>query len=407
MATIQGMYDTTGFLSSQRPNDWREGLLLYYPSGKFPMTALTSLMRKETCKDPKFNWHEKPWASRQLELDADLLAVATSVTVTEGALNLVAGNLLLVEETGEIIEVLTTPTVDTTIPSIGREVGDDDDTLAQDIDYDGAGVNPKISVIGTRHPEGADTPDPVHIQPVARYNYTQIFRNSLSLTRTAQNTYLRTGEQVKESKRECLENHATDMERAFFWGQKGEVTSPVPKRATDGIINVIRTYGDSDNEHDFVSTGMTISLLETWLEKVFRFGGDQKLCFCGNTFLLTINQAIRLAAHTQYMLSSSEKLYGLNIQRLTCPFGEVFMKPHPLFNAMPDGSDYWSYASSGVFIDTQFLRYRPLRNSDTKYLANRQGNGLDGMTSEFLTECGLEVDVAKSHSLWTGVKAAS
>jgi hypothetical protein len=412
MATIQGLYDTADFLSTQRPNDWREGMLLYYPSGKFPLTALTSVMKKETCKDPQFNWHEKEWSSRRVALNLDLTDVATGLTLVSGALMLVPGTLMLIEESGELIEVTTGASDDTgTGLVIRRSVGT---VAAAAVDHDAAGINPYLTIVGTAHEEGVDTPEAVHIQPVTRTNYTQIFRNSLKLTRTAQNTYLRTGEQVKESKREALENHATDMERAWFWGQASELLSgDQPKRTTDGIVQVIRDNGDSDNENDFSGADFTVTLMEQWLQNVFRYGSTQKVCFCGNTFLMVINQAIRLAGFTQYQLTSQERIYGMNIQRLLCPFGEVFMKPHPLFNAMPGGLNpdaggaYYSWGETGVFIDMQYLKYRPLRNSDTKYLANRQGNGIDGLTSEYLTEAGLEVGVAKAHSIWTGVKSAA
>jgi hypothetical protein len=411
MGSIQGLYSTADFLDSQRPNDWREGMLLYYPSGKFPLTAMTSVMKKETCKDPSINWHEKEWTSRRFALGEDLDTTETAITVVSGALNCVAGTILLVEESGEILEVTTTPTVDTLLPAVTRSIGTVPGT---EVLYAGSGVNPNISIIGTAHMEGVDTPDSVHIQPVARQNYTQIFRNSLKLTRTAQNTYLRTGEQVKECKREALENHGTDMEHAFFWGCKSENTSGAqPKRTTDGLVEVIRTLGSTDattgNEKDFSGAAFTIALMEQWLQNVFRFGSDQKVCFCGNTFLMVINQAIRLTTAAQYQLTSTDRLYGMNFQRLLCPFGEVFLKPHPLFNAMAGGVNttaYYSWAESGVFVDMDYMKYRPLRNSDTKYLANRQGNGIDGLTSEYLTECALEIGVAKAHSIWTGVRLA-
>lgn len=413
MATIVGLYDTNDFLSTQRPNDWREGLLLYYPSSKFPLTALTSLMKKESCKDAEFKWHEKEWDDRRIKINEDLDASETEITVVSGALKVVAGTLLMIEETGEIVEVTTTPTVDTSLPVVTRGVGSAKGGTAGTACAASTGnVNPYMTIVGTVHEEGVDTPESVHLQPVSRYNYTEIFRNSLKLTRTAQNTYLRTGEQVKESKREALENHATDIERAFIWGEASEnLAGDQPKRSTDGVVSVIKKLGVSGaNTKDYSAGTFAVADLEAGLMDVFKYGSDQKLCFCGNNFLMVINQAIRLAGYTQYQLTSHDKLYGMSIQRLLCPFGEVFMKPHPLFNAMPGGTNngaYYGWAHSGVFLDTQYLRYRPLRNSDTKYLANRQGNGIDGLTSEYLTECGLEVGVAKSHSYWRGVRTAA
>ena len=64
-------------------------------------------------------------------------------------------------------------------------------------------------------------PTGVNYDPTKKYNYTQIFRNTLEMTRTASKTRLRTGDQVKEAKRECLELHSIEMEKGFIWGAKG------------------------------------------------------------------------------------------------------------------------------------------------------------------------------------------
>jgi hypothetical protein len=57
------------------------------------------------------------------------------------------------------------------------------------------------------------------------------------MTRTASQTRLRTGDQVKEAKRECLEIFSVDMERAFWFGKKGSTINGKPWRATAGVMS--------------------------------------------------------------------------------------------------------------------------------------------------------------------------
>ena len=52
-----------------------------------------------------------------------------------------------------------------------------------------------------------------------------------------------------------------------------------------------------------------------------------------------------------------------------------------------------------VILDTKDLRYRYI--DDTSLLKDRQGNGVDGVTDEYLTEAGLEILQEKTHAVIT------
>jgi len=54
-----------------------------------------------------------------------------------------------------------------------------------------------FKIIGNMNPEGGEMPDAIALNPVKVYNYTQIFRTPLSITRTARKTKLRTGDQKR------------------------------------------------------------------------------------------------------------------------------------------------------------------------------------------------------------------
>lgn len=53
---IQGLRDTSNFVADQRPQNWREGIMLLYPNGKMPLLALTSVMKSRSVDDYTFNF---------------------------------------------------------------------------------------------------------------------------------------------------------------------------------------------------------------------------------------------------------------------------------------------------------------------------------------------------------------
>lgn len=413
---IQGLVDSADFLDSARPQDWRQGIMLNFPNGGSPLTALTTLMRKEKTVDPQFNWHEKNWNPQRIKLDQAIDDSETDFDVDEidsefgGYTQLKIGDLLYIEQTGEICRATATPS--SANVTVERGIGGTSGTAIADIDA--ADVNPYITIIGSAYPEGADVPDAVSYNPLARDNYTQIFRTPLSVTRTAMHTKLRTGDQVKEAKREALQMHGQVMERGFIWGTKGEDTSTYehPIRYTQGVVELIADEADADHTHDFAGGDIDLGDLEAELAIIFKYGSDEKLAFCGNTFLLTIQQIIRRNTGTPYILQQGQKEYGMNVNRLMCPFGTLVLKRHPLFNAMPGGTNpvgggtFRNWDSAAVILDLEYIRYRYLEGGDTRYLRDRQGNGIDGKTSEYLTECGLEVRFANAHGVWKGLTSA-
>jgi hypothetical protein len=58
-----------------------------------------------------------------------------------------------------------------------------------------------------------------------------------------------------------------------------------------------------------------------------------------------------------------------------------------------------------LVLDMAYIKKRPLRNRNTMLLKNRQGNGIDGVVHEFLTESSIEVAVEKAHGLLKGISS--
>lgn len=411
---LQGLRDTSGFVTDQRPKNWREGIMLLYPNGKAPLTALTSLMKSKTVDDPQYHWWDKALNTRRVLLSAAIAnAVVTTLTVTAegltsaGALSLKEGDLLYAEQTGEIMRVASNPIVDTSITVTRGFSG----STAAALNIATAGVNPNLLVIGSAYEEASNAPIGVNFDPTKRTNYTQIFRNTLEMSRTAMKTSLRTGDQVKEAKRETLELHSIDIERAFWFGKSSESTNlGRPIRTCDGFVNVVDSGNVKTVTTDYPS-GLTMSGLEEYLYNIFKFGSSEKMAFAGNRAMLTIQQIVR--RNTTYNIQFGLKEFGMNVSRLVCPFGELVIKTHPLFNYVTSGTNptatsaYYGMETWMAVLDMENFTYVNLKDSDTKYEPKLETNGLDGMKSGYLTEASIMIAHAKTHYLLKNIVASA
>jgi hypothetical protein len=388
---------------TQRPENWREGLLLLYPNGKMPLTALTSQMKNREVDDSIFNWWEKEVDDRRVAITVALTASTSGTTITFAAGDgnkLKAGDVLYSEQSQELMRVTAIAAGGTTATVTRAFAGSTVAALTTTALY-----NPYLVVVGSAFEENSSAPTGVNFDPSLRTNYTQIFRNTLEISRTAAKTRLRTGDAVREAKRETLELHGIDMERAMWFGKKAMTTANSnPLHTMDGVIQQI---GTSRVTTACTTAGdkLTMVEFENLMFEAFKYGSTEKMGFCGNRALLAINQMVR--KNSTYNISMGVKEYGMNVSRLVTPFGELVLKTHPLFNQMGTvmssttaGEYAYTAADSWLFVmDMDNVKYVYLKDSDTKYEPVLQSNGVDGMKSGYLTECSIEVVHPKSHYL--------
>lgn len=410
---IIGLRDTSGFTTpGERPQNWREALLLLYPNSaeaaKAPLTALTSLMKEASTDDPHFHWFTKTLDDRRLKLAAALPASAAGTVedITVDATykpSIIAyeNTVLYVEGSQEIMLVNADPTDTTKLKVIRGFAG----STTAALDPAGVGKNPYVLIIGSAFEEGSMPPTGVNFDPEEVYNYTQIFRRTLEITRTASKTRLRTGDAVKEARRECLEYTSVDMERGFILSRRSLGSyNGKPVRTTGGIIWQIQQAAPQ-NIFAYPAGGMDMNTLEVQMEKLFRWGSYEKMGFCGNGALLALQQCVR--KNTNYQIFVNEKEYGMRVTRIVSPFGELVLKDHPLFTqnsgGTTGGTAFTGMTNWTLILDMSELRYRYVTDSDLDYQANLQPNGLDGMQSGYLAECGIEIEHAVTCNLWTNM----
>lgn len=381
MTAIAGLRGTGDWGTDERPKNFRETILWRDPNGMTPLTGLLSKMGSESTNDPEFAWWEEQLQAVRAQMDATgASATSTAFGLTGGGLDLVAGDLLLVEKAdgvtydNEIVEV-SSVTSDTAIVVKRAQAGTSGATT---------GASAYLTKIGNRYAEGTDSPDASTRNPTKIYNYCQIFKTAFELTETAKKTYARTGDLLKNDKKRKMFDHAVGMEMAFLFGKKNETTGSngKPMRTTGGLRQFIST-----NTTVFATTPTVNTMLDA-LYPVFDYAGsgsgNERIVFAGNGALNALNKMIAAQSGVEVKYDGVIKVYGMSLMQFVTPQGTFYFKSHPLLNTHP------RYTNSMFVLNPAAMKYRYLR--DTKAMDNIQANDSDTQKGQWLSECGLEIN---------------
>lgn len=411
MAGFLGLRGTGDWATDQRPKNWREMILFLYPNGDAPLTALMSKLASEGVNDPEFNWWTKSLASQggaitNIYTDVTLSSAYTSggsagdvvyVNVAEAVADeFRAGHQVLLRDSSHYdvdVNAKVTAVVKNGASSyIACKLLEADDNGAS-TDLSDAD---RILIVGNVNPEGGAMPSAISYDPTKWYNYTQIWRTPLEITRTARKTKLRTGDAYQELKREALELHSIEIEKSLIWGIRTENTGAngKPERTTMGLIPAIRA-GAPANVNDYTlnttysgDTWLTSGevWLDTMLEQIFRYGRTEKLALCGSGAILGINRLIKNGGNFDFTPKTTS--YGIRVMEWVTPFGTINMMRHPLFSYEETNRN------SMVILEPQNLKWRFI--DDTKFYkagektVDSGQERIDGTKEEYLTEAGLE-----------------
>lgn len=380
MPAIAGLRGTGDWGTDERPKNFREYILWRDPNGMAPLTALLSKMGSESVDDPEFSWWEEQQQLVRVQSDATGAAAAsTTLGLVAGGLDLVPGDLLLVEKAdqttydNEIVEVSSVSS-DTSIIIRRGQAG----TAAA-----ATGASAFLTKIGNRFAEGTNSPSVSTRNPTKFYNYCQIFKTAYELTNTTKKTRARTGDPLKNDKKRKAFDHSVAMELAFLFGRRHETTGPngKPMRTTGGLRSFIQT-----NVTVF-TTAPTINTFIDAVSPVFDYSGsgagNERIIFCGNGFLNNLNKLIAGASGVRVNYNGKIDVYGMKLMEFIMPQGTVYLRTHPLMNT------HARYRDAGFVIDPSSLVYRHLR--DTTPQDNIQAPDSDTQKGQWLSEVGLEV----------------
>lgn len=347
-------------------------------------------MLKRATGNPEFKWFEDFYGGRYAKVGgAGYSTGAVTITVSgagsSSAYIFTVGDVIKNARTGENMLVATIASATTiTVAAGGRAFG----TTAEAAGNSGDG----LFIIGNANEENGGARSVNSTRSTPQTNYTQIFKTTIALSNTEKEANLYGGKDLPYQRAKKGTEHALDIERAFWWGQKTSTTGTQghPKRGTGGVLEFINA-GNSYVQNQ--GGPLTAPDFNTFLREGFTYGNDTKCVFAGGIVLQAINEIAR----GQILTKPLDTTYGMKISTWVTAFGTVNIVHNPLFV-----QDYAGYA---FMMDMESFAYRFMNNRDTALQTNIQAPDADGEVDQYLTECGLQREQASKHALLLGVSA--
>lgn len=380
---IQGIFASNQGIVGDRVGDFSSAILRINPTGTALMLALSSGMNSAGADDTMYHWFEDSHQSGRVAIAAG--GTTTTITVADGSAY-VPNQVLLVEETGEIVLVTAINGNDLTVV---RGIAGTAVVSVTNVMH--------VQSIGNAHEEASGMPTAITQQGSPRTNYTQIFRNSWAVSGTAKAVKFRTGNKVAKNKMDCATYHAEDIERAILWGKKWITTrNGKPFRMMDGILTQIEQYGGIvESVTDGTTAGnYSLILFEDFIRRLFsknvKGQPNERMAIGGDLWLAGLNQMTKL--DSVYNISSGETVVGIKVNKIQTPFGTLTLMTHPLMNENPTWQRELYCLHPGA------IRKRTLRPTHEEgYDADgKRIQAKDADEGVITTEMGIEVGAAQT-----------
>lgn len=402
-----GIFTSTNFTTDHAKKSFAGMITRLMPNGSAALFGLTSMLSSETAVQFEHGFFTKTMLFPSLKLNGAIGDGTTTTFTVDSTTNVIPGMLMRVDSTGE--NVIINSVVSSTQVTVTRGVGTVSAAAIAD--------NIELWSIGTAFEESSLRPNALNINPVRITNLTQIFRNTWAVSDSVRATMMIAGDtNVAESKQDCAAFHATDIEKALFFGQKSQGTrNGNPFRTMDGFVSIVGnlTYYPSSYASANVTTlgaTTTYTQLEAALDPVFNQttdprGSNERVLFCGGTAKKVLNNIGRL--NGTYNLVDGQTNFGLQFSTFKIARGTFRVIEHPLFNS----NATWSKAAMAVDLSTFKLAYlgdRKTQHKEFNMDESADDNGIDAVGGTLTTECTCVIKNPPANAvLWNFTAAAA
>lgn len=373
-------------------------MIRYAPNGMAPIFGLTNMLGEGKAMSVEHGYFAKTMIFPSVKLNGAILdGVATTFTVVSTA-NILAGDLLRVQSTGEIVRV--TAVTNATSIVVARGVGQ----------IAAAAIADAVVLygVGNAFEQASTRPGSRLMNPVRVMNNTQIFRNSWALPKTMEVIRPVVGDSLtSEGKQDCALLHAADIEKAMIFGQKSATTVNNQYMTTmDGIVETVRRLAPVGNTTVAGAT-TNYTQLETALNPCFDTinngrNGNERTLFVGGAARTVINNIGRL--NGTYNIVDGQTNFGLQFSTFRTSRGTFRMIEHPMLNSNA------AWAKMAIAVDLAAIRCMYLRKtSNIEYGMDGKAvdDGLDAVGGTLTTELTMENINPGSHAVITNLTAAA
>lgn len=383
---VSGARDTLLINQNSRVVFMHDKVMLY-EADKNPLSLLATSMSRKAVYNPKFSQLEDELIPDVVNVDTGITAGDTAVTLSSGEGSYLTKNTLLVHQvSGEVAFVSAVSTDTLTIarshgPTAAAAWTAGDDLL----------------VLHGAAAEGVTAEAAISTKKADEFNYTQICRKTMDITKTdmASRVYGGVSEHSYQQMKLGIE-WSKKLDMSFFFSERNSASiSSVPRRSMDGLNRFIST-----NRLDMGGTFSYVTFVD-WLKDLTRYGSGKIVLFGSRGLVANIS----LEAMGFLEMGSSEKSLGMEIMRLRGPFGaDIRIITH---NSLK-GQKYGGY---GFFIDPTRIGYRYLsengENRDVALKTNIQANDADKRTDEMLGEVSMFRANEQAHGVITNAGTTS
>lgn len=403
-----GIFNTGNFTTDLAKKSFAGMITRFMPNGNAPLFGLTALLSTSTALATEHGFFTKTMVFPGFTLTASITNVATTFTVASTK-NLLPGQIHQLFQTKE--NVIINSVLSPTSVSVSRGVG----TVAAAAITLGA-TSPEAYQVGNAYEEASVRPQALGINPIRVTNLTQIFRNTWSVSGSADAVQVIAGDGTSaENRQDCAAFHAADIEKASFFGQKSQgYRNGQPFRTMDGLISVVSNiayYPPSYAAPNVFAAGSTTTIdqLEAMLDPVFDQATDPKianerLLFVGGKARVVLNNIGKKSGIYQLMEGATE--WGLQFSTMKLARGTFRIIEHPLFNSNPN----WARYAVAVDLSTYNLAYlgnRKTQNNEFNQNKVAVDNGIDAVGGSLLTEVTTEIKNPPANAVITGLLAAA
>lgn len=389
---IRAAEGTENIPASRRVRDVSKRIHRLDPDAS-PFTVISKQKaNKQSAFNTKYEWIEKDLEARwdQINNGAGYAAGATSVVVDNAAYFRV-GDIVNIVRTGEKVLVGAVTTGTNTL-DVQRGFGST--AAAAIVDND------DLQIIGNAFQEGDTSGTEMSHQETYLYNYTQIVRTPFGVTGSENESENYTGPDRARLRGEKSVMHMIDIERTFVFGERflattgSYATTNKPRRATGGFL-----YFAVSNVKDFGGV-MTEPEVEDWCEQLFlHTGGSDTRFVAASAKAISVFDQLGVG---RLELVPSDKTLGMTIKQFVTGHGTLMLAKHRLLEYGPSGQGYGGHM---LAVEPSNIKYRYLRNRDTKLRMDIQANDLDGFKDEYLSEVGFQLMQPLLHGVGKNVTA--
>lgn len=376
-------------------SEYQKGVLVRNAKGMNAGATLFGLMSKlpnENAETSEYKWFERDPVSRVIYQDG---AIASTSTATFN----VDDNAASPKPVGGIVQigtVLRNMNTDEYVRVTAYTNGAADTSITVERGFGGStavviGDNDPWVVITLGKNEGASPVDAVYEAPEALYNYIQTFNSTVELTNALKGNQIRTGLDgpLKERRVQALERIARDIEMAYFFGLRAKNTNSSTNNQyfTGGIVDSVDEGAAANVQDGGGGSGLAIATFKSWLENIMTQGSDAKLAFAGPKSYSALSNYANSASNG-FRITGSETVYGMNIQTIMTPFGEISLAMHPLFKEVTPYNDWM------VICDMALITQKVMEKLFLE--PNIQTPGSDSYKEQFRAKYGLKLKFAEA-----------